>query len=305
MQYIVQHDKMGLISTLFSILFSILVIALIIWIVVYPEPLKPILSLFYPLVEYEANANATKTGTQTFYTTAGTSNTKLVVIFIGGGGMYSTPSGAYGFANQLNTLLGQDYDILLFSYPVRFKNTILDTMLAINKILKNYLHYTTIHAVGISFGSLLAGAFYQKEMSSTKATAMKVPQIGMQFASLGIFSGLLECTFNAELATTLFNYYIMRDTPSTINYTCYGMSIPKYVVSANSDFLVAQTAKFLQQEQCEYKIYSTKNLPHAFSQYINLPDAIDSIENYSKFVVKVDTAVSMRSAKANVRNLVS
>lgn len=284
---------MALVGTLISTLISVFIICLLVYFAIYPEPIKFVLSALYINPEYEANENATKTAKTTLYSNPGSKHDKLIVVFIGGGGLFSKMTNIYGFTNKLNELMGSDYDILTFEYPIRFKNTILDSMLAINKILLDYIHYTTIHAVGISFGSLLAGAFYNKEMTLTKSSGMSVPQIGMRFTSLCVLSGVLECNFNVDIITKLFKFYIMRNTPGIINYTCYGLPIPKFIVSANSDFLVAQTSKFIQNETCEYKIYDSKTLPHAFCQLTNLDEAVDSIKRVRDFIIKVDNPVLM------------
>lgn len=282
---------MGVVGTIFSILISILVIGLIIWLVVYPEPLKKVLSSLYPSPVYDPNKNARKVSSNvTFYTSPISKGDKLIVIFIGGGGMFSKIENFYGLANQLNEYIGPDYDIVLFSYPVRFKNNIHDAMVSINKTLMQYIHYTTVHAVGISFGALLAGAFYQKETTAVKAKAMNLQQIGMRFSSLSILSGMIECKFNADILTKLFIYYIMDKTPGIIYYTCYGVSIPKLIISASSDFLVAQTAKFIQTEPCEYKIFQSTTLPHSFAQFINLEEGREAIKMVSDFIKKTDKA---------------
>lgn len=280
---------MGCVGTIFTILISVLVIILLAWVVFYPEPIKYVLTALYPGQDYAPNENAKRIANTTLYSSPNSSHDKLVVVFIGGSGLYSRMDNFYGFSNKLNEMLGDEYDILLFEYPVRFKNTILDSMIAINKVLVDYIHYKTVHAIGISFGALLAGAFYQKEATLTKSIAMKVPQIGIKFTTLSVLSGVFECKFNADLMTKLFNFYIMRGTPSTINYTCYGIPIPKLAISANTDFLVAQTVKFIQHEQCESKIYKSQSLPHAFCQHINLDEAIDSIKLVSNFIVKNTT----------------
>lgn len=282
------YSIMGVFGTLFSILISLIVLAIIIWYVLYPEPIKYVLLARQPGPKYEANANATKTATSTLYSSPESKHETLVVIFIGGGALFSDMSSCYGFANQLNENLGPEYDILVFQYPVRFKHTVLDAMLATNKILMNYIHYKTVHAVGISFGSILAGAFYQKETALLKSTAMKVPQIGMKFSTLSMLSGLVECEFNVDLLTKLFKFYIMRGTPGLKYYTCYGLPIPKFLASANTDFLISQTAKFIQQEHCEYKIYQSKTLTHAFCQYMNLDEALDVNKRVSDFIKNND-----------------
>lgn len=279
---------MAWVGDLISFLVTIFVILLLVWFVIYPEPIKYVISALHPNANYEPNKNSTRSNKSTFYTHPNSKHDKLVVLFIGGSGLFSNRSNFYGFTNSLNEKLGDGYDILLFEYPIRFKSTILESMLAINKLLLPYIHYETVHAIGISFGGILAGAFQQKETTKTKSVAMKVPQIGMTFKSLTILSGMFECNFNVDIVTKLFNFYIMRNTPSLINYTCYGIPVPKLVISANTDFLISQSIKFIQIEQCEYKIYNSQTLPHAFCQLLNLDEAKDAIQRVAKFIINVD-----------------
>lgn len=275
------------VGTILSILASLVILCVLILIVLYPEPIKPIISTLVPNIEYAPNDNAKVIGKTTLYSHPTSNHDKLIVVFIGGCGLFSNRNNFYGMTNLLNDLMGPSYDILLFEYPVRFKHTVLETMLAINDILMDYIHYTTIHAVGVSFGSLLAGAFCQKESFPSKSLAMKVPQIGMNFSSLSIFSGVLDVEFSAQLLTSVFNFYIMKNTPGRSNYTCYGLQIPRFVISATTDFLVSQTTRFIQTEVGQYKIYNSKNLPHAFAQYINLEESVDAIGRVRDFILNI------------------
>lgn len=274
--------------TLISTLLSIIIIGLTIWMIITPAPLKLILNKIYFQDDYNANVNANVTPDYTLYSMPNSKHDKLIVIFVGGAFLFSIVSNVYGIMNVLNEKLTDKYDILTFSYPVRFKYTLKDSLIGINKILSQFVHYPVVHAVGVSAGVLLAGAFYQKESNLTVAQQMQVPQIGMQFKSFCGLSGIYETKLNTDLLTTLFDFYIMRNTPSKLKYTCYNMPIPKYVISAKSDFLLAQTVKYAQNEPCQYHIYDSLTLPHAFSQLINLPEALDSLDRISQFIVNVD-----------------
>jgi alpha-beta hydrolase superfamily lysophospholipase len=224
-----------------------------------------------------------------------------VVIFIGGAGIYSSIGNVYGLANELNVQLGEEYDIIAFNYPTRYKYTVREMLLSINEKLKYVIHYENIHVIGISFGALLAGAFYHKEQDINASKQMEVPQIGMKFKTFTILSGLIETKFNSKLLEKIFALWILRGTPGLIHYTCYKMKIPKFVVSARSDFLVAQSTKFIQEEHCEFKIYESTILPHAFPQIINLPEAQDAIKRIVKFI-QTHNAVDSTANGAGVIN---
>lgn len=270
-----------------SVIVSLLLLALVIWLVITPTPVKYILSRTFTYSPYMANANATITERYTLYKSATSQLQNLIIVFIGGGFLYSSVTNIYGITNYLNEKFQNDYDILTFAYPVRFKHTIHSAMLVINEILKDFINYEHVHAIGVSAGTLLAGAFYQKETHPEKATAMKIPQIGMHFKSFIGLSGIYEPVFNSKVVSGLFKFYIMRNTPSIKHYTCYRMGIAKLVISAQSDFLLAQTSKYIQTEPNDNHIYPSTTLPHAFSQLINLDEARDSLDRVYDFILRV------------------
>lgn len=277
-------------TTIISTILSLVALGLLIWLVIVPTPLKIVVDAICPSVKYAPNSNALVNANYTFYSNHGSKHDKLVIVFLGGSLLFSNILTIYGITNLLNEKFGNSYDIVTFSYPTRFKYTVRDALLSINKSLADFINYDTIHAVGISVGALLAGAFYQKEKFKVNSDAMQVPQIGIQFKTFSALSGVFETKFNASILTALFKFYIMRNTPSLLKYTCYGMNIPKLIICAKSDFLLAQTVKFIRHEPCEYHIYESplSLLPHAFSQFINLPEARDSIDRIVTFINKND-----------------
>lgn len=270
--------------SIISFVISFIAICLIVWMLIVPVPLKLIIKYIYPNSNYDANKNATIKPQYTLYSSDGSRHDKLIVLFIGGALLTSNVSNCYGICNYINETLGNEYDILAFNYHVRFKYSLHETMLDINEKLRDFLHYDSVHAIGISFGALLAGAFYQKESSRTIAEQMNIPQIGMEFKSFSAISGLFEPTFNVDILTRLFRFYIMRNTPSILNYTCYRMKIPKLILNTKSDFLLSQTAKLIQSEPCDYYIYDSTTLPHPFVQYINLSESRDALDRICKFI---------------------
>lgn len=275
------------IASLFNIIITILILVGIIYTIIIPWPAKLICRYYSPDIVYEKNENANVTSKYTLYTSTGSKHDKLVIVFPGGAGLFSELNNVYGLMNTLNTHLGSDYDILTFSYPTRFKSTIQQSMLAINTILLEFIHYTEIHAIGISFGCLLAGAFYQKESHLRISSMMSVPQIGMKFNSFVGICGIYDTRFNSSIITWLFRTYIMHKTNALKYYSCYNMNIPKYIVSAKSDFLVAHAVKFIKSEQSEYQIYDTRLLPHAFPQFLNLNEARETLDKISAFIKKI------------------
>lgn len=267
-----------------SFVISLIVICILVWLILKPIPLKLLAQRVYPNNDYVANRNAVISSRYTLYSNDGSEHKNLIIVFIGGALLTCNVESSYGLCNYLNNLLGNEYDILTFNYPVRFKSTLHKTMLSINSVLSDFLHYENVHALGISFGAMIAGAFQHKESVLSVSKLMNVPQIGIEFKSLSVVSGLFDMNFNTRLLTRLFKFYIVDDTPSAINYTCYGLKIPKLILNARGDFLLSQTVRFIRTEVCESYIYESTTLPHPFVQYLNLPEARDAITRITKFI---------------------
>lgn len=271
--------------TFISIFISIILLIAIIRIIIVPTPVKYVLSQFYPSIIEKENSNAKVDDKYTLYTNLGSSHKNLIVVFFGGGGISCKLNSIYGFTNKLNDLLGNEFDIVTFDYPVRFQHRIWDAMNSINTSLIGFnKSYTNIHAIGISFGALLAGAFYQKEESLDVSEKMNIERIGIHFKSFIGLSGLYETTPNDSFLTKLFNFYIMRNTPAVKKYTCFGMELPRLIMSATSDFLINQTYKYIDTEDVQFKIYESETLPHAFFQIVDLPESKKAIERMIVFI---------------------
>lgn len=275
-----------------STVISLGILVLLVWFVMYPAPVKLILDRVFPTVEYKANANAQQRPRFTRWANTPSKRDALVVIFIGGAGLFSKVNTIYGFANMLNEQIGATHDIVTFNYPVRFKNTVYDAMLDINETLTQFLReygnlYKHFHAVGISFGALLAGAFYNKEDSIAKSREMKVKRLGLKFESFVGINGLFDANFNVKIFDKLFKYYIMKGTPALHNYNCDDMVIPKFVISSKSDFLLTQSIGFIRRSRTsnlQFHIYD-KSIPHTFPQLTHLEEARDCIKRVAAFIV--------------------
>lgn len=212
-------------------------------------------------------------------------NKNLIVIFMGGAFLFNDVCTHYGLANRIYENMQDNYDVAVLKYPVRFQNTLHDSMLCINNSLTELLTYDSYHAIGVSSGALLAGTFIQKESSKITSAQIKLPQIGISFKSFVGLSGLYETTFDKKILTDLFSFYILKNTPNAQLYSCYGINIPRLLISSKNDTLFAQTTKYLQRETCERHIYH-EILPHTFVQLLNLPQALDAIDRACKFIRK-------------------
>lgn len=282
--------------TILAYVLSIVIVVCLISLIIVPAPVKMIINRKFvnPIYPELKTTNETIKKNGYILYKSSKNNTKLIVIFTGGAFMFSSTDTILGTMNYLYELIDKDdkrYDIVAFSYPTRFSSTIKETMLHINKILSEVMiPYNEFHAVGVSAGCLLAGTFIRKEQNNlgSEAVKMQVPKIGLQFSSFSGASGIYDTRFNSELLTKIFQFYIMRKTPALGNYTCYGITIPKLILTASSDFLYAQSSRFIQRETCEYYIYKNTRLPHAFTQLINLWEARDSIERIYEFIKKAE-----------------
>lgn len=270
---------------LLSIILSLAILISLIYFLYAPTQIKYLFKIKFPRIDYVCNANGQIFDNYTLYAAQQQPADNLLIVFIGGAALYSRVQTIYGFTNELYDRIGEKFDILTFSYPVRFKNTVRDMLIYINAILQKFLHYKNVHACGISFGTLLAGAFIKKEGSLQASKKMQVPQIGMNVKSLSGFSGLYGTKFNSQLLTNLFKFYVMRQTPGIEYYSCYNLAIPTLAISSSSDFLVAQTFRFAKREGSEVKIFQAPYLRHAFVQVITLDEAKQALDMLAKFLL--------------------
>jgi hypothetical protein len=237
---------------------------------------------------YAPTTAATVTGNVTLYrANVDQPAAALMVVFLGGCGFYCEPAHNYSFLNALHAEIGTDCDLMTFVYPTRFEYTIPQTMLAINEVLRPFLSYGTIHAVGISFGALLAGAFMQKERSASAASQMQIPAIGMRFATLTTIGGLFESQLDVPLLTGILRHMVLRHTPGLEHYTCYGLlGVPKLVISSAGDFMSPLSAKFIRTERCQAKMFSSSAATHGFFRYVNMEEARETIQLMAEFIRK-------------------
>lgn len=272
----------------FTTLLAIMFVVATIYIAIKPTPIKYIIKKMRPSAQYDPSLIAKVTDKYTLYASPDSKHTNLIVVIMGGSGLFSNLHAIYGITNWLYDRVGATYDIVTFKYPTRFEYTIHDTMLSINESLKNFIQYKTVDVIGVSFGVLLAGAFYNKETSLKQSNEMKVPQIGLHFRSLIALSGLFDLNFTSTMVETLVKHYIMKNVPAKQNYTCYDIQIPALVICARSDFLIAQSLRFCKKNtEIQYKIYDVDHLPHAFCQFINLPESQESLEIVVDFLAQL------------------
>lgn len=301
--------------TLVSVLITLLLIGVMAYLIARPEPAAQWLvhRFLLPVVEYDPTPGTTTTekvagaGTVTLYRQGLTAKDTLTVVFIAGDCFVQShlPS-AYGFTNALHDRIGAASDVLVFSYPVRFKHTLHQTMKAIDAILTRYVFYPTVHAVGLSFGTLLAGAFQQKEASRERAQAMQLSQIGMRFRTFSAFSGLFDAQFGASVLTRLFRWAVLGNkVPGVRHYTCYGLgTIPRLVVSSKGDFLLSQSVRYLQHEPCESTIFPSGRLPHAFVQITELDASRQAFDALVTFLHKNGLKVDLPKQTADAPTFV-
>lgn len=276
------------ISTIISLIISLIIICLFIYIIIIPIPLTYIVKIFQKRVEYQPNDFAKITPDYTLYSHNNSQQKNLIVVFVGGAFVASNVSTVYGITNSLNDYFKEKYDILIFSYPVRFKYTLNDTLLHANKILSKFIHYENIHILAISAGALLAGVFCKKEADKTTSVEIGIPQIGIKFKSFIGICGVYDYRFKSDLITQLFKIYILKKIKKISYYTCYGINLPKLIISSKYDFLIQQTVDYIQKEPTkDYKIYETY-LPHSFVQLINLSDSINALQRICTFISQVD-----------------
>lgn len=275
---------------LIKLVFATVVILALVSLVVVPAPLKPLFfDTHLPSQYYKLAANAREFGHYTLYAGAGKlPKRNLLVWFSGGGFLYSDRKTSYGLLNELSAKL-PDFDVLVFDYPVRFSHTVRESLLAVNGVLAEAAvgAYANYYAGGMSAGVMLMGTFQAKETTPTVADRIEVPATGIKFKAMVGVCGLYRSSFDNRLLNAMFQFYIMRGTPAPELYGCYGLTgTPKLVISATTEYLYAQTYRFVTLEPCESKVYANDLLKHSFPLLNNCPEARDTVERIAAFVTE-------------------
>lgn len=289
-----------------KLLLSILIIILIFYFILVPIPIKFFINLFdikpqhYDILKSDPATveiiNDEKNAYTFYKTTAAENNENLIIWFNGGAFLYSDRSVCFGFLNNLYLKLDKKFNILIFNYPVRFKNSIYDAMLHINNLFNEKLKlqekFKNFYGIGMSAGALLMATFQQKETKLEISKKIQIPQIGLKFKSLVSICGVLSSTnFNNKFLNQLFKFYIMSKTPNYQEYSMYNLSpdTPKLLISWEKDFLYSQTISFLQTESnCQSLIFSAKKNPylnHQFIEFLNFPETEETVKKVANFLI--------------------
>lgn len=281
---------MASLSFMFKLVFTLTVMLALVLLVLIPAPLKPLLfDTYLPPQYYKLAANGKEYSYYTVYTGASKLNKRnLLVWFTGSGFLYSDRKTTYGMLNELSASM-PDFDVLVFDYPVRFRHTVREAMLAVNKVLSETTvgRYDNYYAGGMSAGTLLMGTFQSKETTPAVADEIRVPAIGIKFKAMVGVCGLYRSAFDSRLLNLMFKCYVMRGTPAAKLYSCYGLTdTPKLVISATTEYLYSQTYQFVKLEPCEYKVYTNDLLTHSFPLLNNCPEAQDTVKLITAFITK-------------------
>nr|WOJ45412.1 GrBNV gp19-like protein [Apis mellifera nudivirus] len=279
-------------TTVFIFLFTLVVLGLLIYIVLRPAPLKPLIRLALASPTYELNRTHVISSDNTHILYGSSQTERLAILLIGGAFLFNDFTSHFGMSNTLaDLLIGQKINLLMLRYPVRFTNTVYDAMISINNSLRVHAtRYKQCYMIGFSAGALLAGVFIRKEQSRALANLIKVPQIGISARAFVGICGLYDVNFDNDIISKLFGFYIMKNTPEYKRYHCRDLTIPTFLISSTNDILIGQTRQFVETQQCTYKLFNEK-LPHAFIQYINLPQSQEALKLISEFVIAVVVVV--------------
>lgn len=243
-----------------------------------PNIIKPLLTLKFKGLHCETNG--TVNDKITLYSKEG-NNTLLV--WIGGGGfIYSEQS--YCTINYFHEKY-KDIDILTFSYPVLFSNTVLDAMTYINNTVEKYSKpYKNIFLLGVSAGGLYAGLFCKKEQSSAIATRQGLKQLNLPIKGVIFSSAVLNINFDSILKP-LFSFYMLRGVKYKTDWNCYNIQVPKLVITSVQDALSKQSTQYITSEKAESKIFpQSSTAHHSFIDNPTYDEAKESIDIIYKFI---------------------
>jgi len=236
-------------------------VLMLVYVIFAPNPVKYLFSRYNPRVDIFVRADNAEhfkstlidpifkkciTNTDsTLYRGEKSTDDSLIVWFQGGGFLRTDRRSTFGTINDLSKTM-PTFDILTFDYPVRFKHTITDALKFTYRVLDkvrinndNFKTYTNIHAIGMSAGILLAGAFQQNETYDRANKNIGIPRIGIRFHSITSLCGLLSKSFGNFYLDKLFELFIMRGTDGKEYYTCDELpKTPKFIVSHTNDLLL-------------------------------------------------------------------
>lgn len=293
-------------KTIFQVIAALLFCFLLFYIVIVPEPVKYLLlKTNKPIQLYDADplyaihintdtgtiVTKVEDGDVTFYRSSSKiddSNTNLVVWFNGGAFLTTDRRASFGTINCLMQKGHNNTDIVTFDYPTRFKYTVQQSLLHAQKIAQLFFktrHYKSVHAIGMSAGVMLAGAFQMNEINNDANKKMKLPRTGIRFQSIVTLCGLMMPNFQDRYLNAAFKFYMMRGTPGAEFYTCENITTPMYVVSADSEYLYSQSFRFIQSNSdVRHDLFSNASyLKHTFPLEIEYNETQRVIDNIIDF----------------------
>lgn len=131
----------------------------------------------YNLKKYTFVDNVTY-GDITLY--EGKSSKDLIVWFNGGGFHTTDRRTSFGLLNNFMNVSKSEFDIITFDYNTRFKYTVHDSLIKCQKVTAKFLQkktYDYMHAIGISAGVMLAGAYQTNELNDIANSKMKLDRV--------------------------------------------------------------------------------------------------------------------------------
>lgn len=244
-------------------------------------PLSPVL---YPDRIIKTESTFGKRRLNSYFIPNKSSKTCLIW-FHGGCFIQEKPSNVLPFLEMLS----QDMNVYTFDYPLPFDFTLDDTLVYINKNLKDFFNeysFDTYAIGGDSAGTFLALKLYEFQTIKTDLYLEPLPELLNVQKFVGV-CGFYDMTFGGnKMGEMAFNFYVLRGVSNKKKYIS-NVSYPNnLLLTSSSDFLNRQTTVFNDKFRnvSDLISYTTPNSIHCFIASTHLPETARAHREIALFI---------------------
>lgn len=201
----------------------------------------------------------------------GGSSTSCLIWFHGGCFIQEEPTNVLPFLEVLSS----DINVYTFDYPLPFDFTLDETIIYINKNLRNFfdtMFHDKYFIGGDSAGTFLAQKIYEQEIMRHEGP--QLPEIRGIQAFVGV-CGFYDMKFgNNKIGELFFSFYVLRGVSDKKKYHTT-ISFPNnLLITSSSDFLNRQTIIYhdIHRASSILVSYTTPNSIHCFIASTSLPE---------------------------------
>lgn len=185
-------------------------------------------------------------------------------------------------------VLSNDINVYTFDYPLPFDFTLDQTLIYINKNLRQFFD-TTPHEQyfvgGDSAGTFLALKLYEQQMLDNEYLS-PLPELTTAKAFVGV-CGFYDMKFgNNKLGEFCFDFYVLRGVNNKKKYRTTISFPSNLLITSSSDFLNRQTILYndIYRSRSILINYTTPNSIHCFITSTALPETVEAAQKIISFL---------------------